>query len=108
TVGFTERTAACGSTGNLWAWPGGDWGPNAWGVTFANSPWGGNWTLTPMIAPRPWATACDPTRPSSGHSSTCQTLMMDGSVKGVTGSVSQTTWQIVIVPDDGLAVPGNW
>jgi len=108
TVGMTERMAACGSTGNLWSWPGGDWGPNQWGVTFANSPWGGNWTSTPLIAPRPWNTACDATRPSSGHSSTCQTLLMDGSVRGVTGSVSQTTWQIAIIPDDGLPMPSNW
>jgi len=108
TVGFSERMAACGSTGNLWAWPGGDWNPTQWGVTFANSPWGGNWALTPQIGPRPYNTACDPYRPSSGHSTSCQVLMMDGSCRNVNGSISQTTWQIAIVADDGLVLPANW
>ncbi|HEY1191757.1 MAG TPA: DUF1559 domain-containing protein [Gemmata sp.] len=108
TVGFTERYAACGSTGNLWAWPGGDWGPNNWGVTFANSPWGGNWSSAPMFQPNPWATACDPTRPSTGHSGACVTAMMDGSVRNVSASVTQSTWLIVIVPDDGIVTPSNW
>jgi prepilin-type N-terminal cleavage/methylation domain-containing protein len=108
TVGFTERYAACGSTGNLWSWPGGDWNPNQWGVTFANSPWGGNWNQAPLFAPRPWQSACDATRPSSPHAQTCQTLMMDGSVRGVSSGISQATWQIAIVADDGLSLPSNW
>ena len=65
TILMAERLAACGNgTGNLWAWPGGDWGPNNWGVTFANQPWGGNWAQVPMISPMPWLTACTPLVPA--------------------------------------------
>jgi prepilin-type N-terminal cleavage/methylation domain-containing protein len=108
TVGFTERWATCGSTGNLWAWPGGDWGPNNWGVTFANQPWGGNWAQVPLIKPLPYQTACDPSRPSTGHTGGTQTLLMDGSVKFVNQSISQSTWQLAITPDDGNPMPSNW
>jgi len=108
TIGFTERLSACGSTGNLWAWPGGDWGPNSWGVTFANQPWGGNWNQAPLFTPIPWNTMCDPTRPSSGHSGGILTALMDGSVKNVSSTISQATWIIAVTPDDGLAMPSNW
>lgn len=108
TVGLAERYSACGGGGNLWTWPGGDWGPNSWGVTFANSPWGGNWNMTMMIAPNPWNTACDPTRPSTGHTTAGLVTMMDGSVRPVTGSVSQTTWQAVIVPNGGVPPGTDW
>jgi len=109
TVGFTERLSVCGSTGNLWSWPGGDWGPYQWGVTFANSPWGGNWAYPPIIRPIPANSgACDPYRPSAMHSTTAQVLMMDGSGRSVTGSVSQSTWQLAIVADDGQVLPANW
>jgi len=116
TVGIAERYSACGSGGNLWAWPGGDWGPNSWGVTFANNPapsapvlWPSlNWNLTMQIAPNPWATACDPSRPSTGHPTAGQVCMMDGSVRGVTGSVSQASWDAVIIPDCGVAPGPDW
>jgi len=108
TVGSAERYAACGSSGNLWAWPGGDWGPNGWGVTFANSPWGGNWSSVPQIQPNPWASVCDPTRPSSPHTAVCITGLADGSVRGVNASVSQLTWQRAITPDDGAVLGSDW
>jgi prepilin-type N-terminal cleavage/methylation domain-containing protein len=107
TVAFAERFAACGGSGNLWAWPGGDWNPNAWGVTFANSPWGGNWTSVPQYRPIPWNTACDPTRPATGHS-TCMVGLADGSVRGVSAAISQQTWIYAISPDDGQVLPSNW
>jgi len=108
TVAFAERYAACGSGGNLLHWLGGDWNPNAWGVTFANSPWGGNWNQVPMIQPNPWQTACDPSRPSGGHTGQVLVALADGSVRGVTQSVPQATWILAITPDDGQALPGNW
>jgi len=108
TVCLAERYAACGSTGNLLHWPGGDWDPRQWGVTFGNSPWGGNWAQTPMLQPNPWQSVCDPQRPSTPHTGSCQVGMMDGSVRGVSSGVSQATWQIAIVADDGLVLPSNW
>jgi len=107
TVGYSEKYATCGSTGNLWSHPGGDWGWS-WSPHFAVSPWTGNWALTPMIQPNPWSTACDPTRPSGAHTGQILVGMMDGSVRGVSQSISQSTWQIAIVPDDGLVLGTNW
>lgn len=122
TIMATERSAACTRTvtdpttgttttytgGNLWAWPGGDWNPNNWGVTFANSPWGENFNQPPQFSPLPWNTACDRSRPSTWHTGTAQTVMMDGSVRGVGSTVPQPTWWLAVVADDGQVLPGNW
>jgi len=45
---------------------------------------------------------------SSSHSSTVQALMADGSVRGVTSSVSATNLYYATVADDGQVLPGNW
>jgi len=125
TVGFAERYSACQNTGlpgntaiptggNLWAWPGGDWGPNNWGVTFANSPWGVNqgnnqvnWNLPPQIQPV-WNTNCDPTRPSSGHPTASMVMLMDGSVRGVSNSVTAASWLAVIIGNNGPPPGPDW
>jgi len=109
TVGFTEHWAACQASnggGNLWTWPGGDWGPD-WCPLFAQSPWGRNWNGTPQFKPSPYNTVCDDSRPSTAHA-VCVTLMMDGSVRGVGPGVSQATWILAITPDDGQVLPSNW
>jgi len=109
TVAWAEKFAACQASnggGNLWSWPGGDWGPD-WCPTFANSPWGRNWSSTPQFRPIPYNTACDASRPSTAHS-TCQVGLQDGSVRGVSGAVSPTTWLYAITPDDGQVLPSNW
>lgn len=115
TVLLAERLAACGNSGgdrgNLWAWPGGDWNPNEWGVTFANSPWGGNWNQPPIVKPVPFLGAlgkCDRTRPASGHTAVCIVAMADASVRGVSATVSQVTWLQAITPDDGIPLGSNW
>jgi len=46
-------------------------------------------------------------QPNSGHSSTVQVLMMDGSVRGVSNT-NQTNWTYATSPDDGNVLPGNW
>jgi len=46
--------------------------------------------------------------PNSGHSTTVQVGMMDGSVRGVSSGVSQTTWTYAITPDDGQVLGSNW
>jgi len=110
TVAFTEKWAACQASnggGNLWTWPGGDWGPD-WCPTFANSPWGRNWSGTPQYSPNPYNTVCDASRPSTAHTASCVTAMMDGSVRGVNTGVSQQTWIYAITPDDGQVLGSNW
>jgi prepilin-type N-terminal cleavage/methylation domain-containing protein len=110
TVGWAEKFAACQASnggGNLWTWPGGDWGPD-WNPAFAQHPWGRNWTGTPQFQPIPYNTVCDASRPSTAHTGTCMVGMMDGSVRGVTAGVSPNTWLIAIVPDDGQVLPSDW
>jgi prepilin-type N-terminal cleavage/methylation domain-containing protein len=110
TVGFAEKMAACTTgAGNLWSWLGGDWGsPNYWAPTFANQPWGGNWSLPPQVSVVNWRTQCDNYRPSSSHNGTSLVGMMDGSVRGVTQSVSNQTWLYAITADDGQVLGANW
>ncbi len=48
-----------------------------------------------------------PYGPSSAHTA-CQTLLMDGSVRGVNASVGGTTWLYAMTPDDGQVLPSNW
>jgi len=118
TVGIAERYSACQNSsltgGNLWAWPGGDWGPFQWGPTFANKPWGingngyTNWGLPIQFQPNPWSTNCDATRPSTGHPSASMVFMMDGSVRGVSASVTPATWLAAITPDDGVPLGPDW
>jgi prepilin-type N-terminal cleavage/methylation domain-containing protein len=120
TVAFAEKLSACnganigisGARGNLWSWPAGDWGNvYDWAPLFAgknDSNAGYNWNMPPQIQPFPWATNCDPSRPSTSHPGSCQVSMMDGSVRGVNGAVTAATWLIAITPDDGLPLPANW
>jgi prepilin-type N-terminal cleavage/methylation domain-containing protein len=129
-VGIAEKYAACYNSttwpltttpwagtyygGNLWTWPGGDWGPMFWGPTFANIPWGQNgnpftnWNLPMQIAPNPYNTNCDPQRPSTGHPNAGQVMMMDGSVRGVSGTVTPATWVTVITPNASVAPGPDW
>jgi len=38
----------------------------------------------------------------------CQVQLMDGSVRGVTGSVGQASWNAVCQPADGLVIGSDW
>jgi len=77
------------------------WGYSQWAPVY------GQWsTGTPQVGVRPNQAAYY--LPNSGHSSTVQVLLLDGSVRGVNGSVSQTTWTYAITPDDGQALGSNW
>jgi prepilin-type N-terminal cleavage/methylation domain-containing protein len=62
---------------------------------------------TPQIQPN-YQVNCDPTRPSSPHSGVILTGMGDGSVRGVSGSISPLTWMLVNVPNDGLVLGSDW
>jgi prepilin-type N-terminal cleavage/methylation domain-containing protein len=53
------------------------------------------------------AISANPFGPSSPHT-TCQVVLMDGSVRGVTSSVSATTWGYALTPDDGQVLGSNW
>jgi len=110
TVGIVERyadilpNAYSGSQySGLWTHHGQErfhWGYSQWAPVY------GQWsTGAPQIGVRVNQAAYY--LPNSGHSTTIQVLMMDGSVRGV-GNVNQTNWSYAITPDDGNVLPANW
>ena len=104
-IAQVERYAGGGIYGwsNAWSYPmGANWGWNSNGVAYG--PWGLYLPLTntPNLNQGP-PQGVHPYYPSTGHA-TMQTLLMDGSVRGVSGSISQATWNAVCVPDDGEPV----
>jgi len=122
TVAMLERYSytPAYSWGMLWCHPTDSthWGPNnQWTSSYSaadqagpsgvrgyniNSP--GNYM--PQFGVR--SSSAHPYYPSSPHTSSIQVLMMDGSVRGVSSGVGTTTWNYVIVPDEGGIVQGNW
>jgi hypothetical protein len=111
TVGMVERYGYYPTYGwsPLWCHPAHPASPNGvpywpwpqWSPTYG--PWGLN---PPQIGFRP--NQAHPFHPNSGHTATVQVLLMDGSVRGVGAGVSQATWNVVVQPDDGSVIPGNW
>jgi prepilin-type N-terminal cleavage/methylation domain-containing protein len=66
----------------------------------------------PQIQPpvRNYVGAVPPAHPyyaTTGHS-TLQVLLMDGSVRGVSGAITQSTWSYALYPDDGTSLGPNW
>jgi prepilin-type N-terminal cleavage/methylation domain-containing protein len=73
------------------------------------SPAPNNWpagSYPPQVGARP--NAATPYGPSSAHAGTLQVLLMDGSVRGVSPSVSAVTWSYAVTPDDGQVLPSDW
>jgi len=106
TVGVLERFA--------W-YPAYSWSP-LWNHPSDRAHWGNThqWTTEygqfglylPQVGVRP--NVAHPYFPNGGHSTSIQVMMMDGSVRGVTGAVSQTSWNAVATPDGGEVVGSNW
>jgi prepilin-type N-terminal cleavage/methylation domain-containing protein len=121
TVFFAEQYAACTqngtgtspNAGNLWAYPGIDWSW-AWTPTFANTRTfpnlnpAANFVLITPPQRRPTMLQCDKRLVQSGHTSTVQALLGDGSVRGVTANISALTWMTAQRADDGGVLGGDW
>jgi len=106
TVGITERYVyATGNTGGM-----------TWAHHYQGGPWGYHQYYAPVF--HIWSTGLPQFGvkqngavyylPQSGHSTTIQTLLMDGSVKGVSSGVNSTTWYNACIPDDGQVLGSNW
>jgi len=85
--------------------------PNYWGWNSQGSIYGVWGLYTPQTSCKisnnsgwPWA---HPYYPNSAHTS-CQVLLMDGSVRGVSSAISQNTWNAVAQPDEGSIPGSNW
>jgi len=113
TVGVVERYAdiinpSYGQDSGLWTHHGQDrfhWGYSQWAPVYGNSRFGQT-TAPPQFGVK--SNQAIPYMPSSGHSTTVQVLLMDGSVRGVSSGISAATWSSAVVPDDGQALGSNW
>jgi len=116
TIGFVERFGyySAYNWAPLWCHPAGVnyWGSGTqWGCEYGGPFGTGVSTGTiaqypPQIGVRP--NVAHPYYPNGGHSTSIQVALMDGSVRGVTASVSGNTWALAIFPDDGQVLPSNW
>jgi prepilin-type N-terminal cleavage/methylation domain-containing protein len=78
-----------------------NWGWNHHGSVYG--PWG---LYTPQIGLT--QAQMHPYYPNSFHMTTAQTLLLDGSVKQVTGAVSGNSWSWACQPDDGNVLDASW
>jgi prepilin-type N-terminal cleavage/methylation domain-containing protein len=101
TVAVTERimsyTAATTYSNNAWV-PYASGSTTASFITYLSG-------SVPQVNVKP--NSATPTYPNSPHT-TCQVLLMDGSVRGIAGSISTTTWGYAMTPDDGQVLGTNW
>jgi len=107
TIGVVERFAQLSAYGwsncNVYPMSASYWGWNSQGSAYG--PWG---YYTPQVNSRPTGSnPAHPYYPNSAHT-TCQVLMMDGSVRGVSGAVNSTYWTYACQPNDGQVLPANW
>jgi len=121
TVAFGEQYSSCngGSTGIWWSYPGIDW----------------SWQWMPVIASRAWAALpppnsnpgtlsgyaalqvpqiaptvanCNKAVAQAAHTGQVLAGLMDGSVRGVNGSITQYTWACALLPADGVVLGSDW
>jgi len=105
TLAITERYAYMSAYGwsSLWSHHGQDryhWGYAQWATVYGA--WG---AYPPQVGIR--STQAHPYYANGGHSTTVQCLQMDGSVRGVGGSVNSTMWSYYVQPDDGQVMTLN-
>jgi prepilin-type N-terminal cleavage/methylation domain-containing protein len=103
TVGIVERFSGMPAYG----WSNAAFYPNSsyyWGYTYGAG-WGWYGAYLPQIGITP--NQATYYQPHTRHS-VLQVLLMDGSVRGVSASVSQQTWSWALQPDDGNPLGSNW
>jgi prepilin-type N-terminal cleavage/methylation domain-containing protein len=107
TIAFTEQYAGCnnGSAGALFSYPGTDWGWQ-WSAIIANQAAVGAWNGLPQF--QPTYANCDHRFPQGPHTNQILVLLMDGSVRGVSSSIGNPTWQYALTPADGQVLGTNW
>ena len=111
TIFWTEKLAVCsnpvsGVGGSRWPARGqGAWMPTVGDVESTGS------HLAPTLVPQTGVAnpaACDWFNPSSSHPGTLNVLLGDGSVRAVSSGVSQNTFNLALVPDDGQVIGSDW
>jgi prepilin-type N-terminal cleavage/methylation domain-containing protein len=108
TVGIVERIGSFPAYGwsNAAFYPeAGWWGWNSYGAIYGI--WGFPSYSVQTSVRSSGTNAAHPYYASTFHT-TCQVLLMDGSVRAVQGGVNTTYWSYACQPDDGQTLPGNW
>jgi prepilin-type N-terminal cleavage/methylation domain-containing protein/prepilin-type processing-associated H-X9-DG protein len=121
TILFAEKFASCdgrlngqisGSTvgGALWDYydtstANGYYMP-AVGVSYNAFSYGPNSKF--QLQPLPYATNCDPTLGSTGHSGGCNVALGDGSARSIASSISNNTWWKAMTPSSGEVMGTDW
>jgi prepilin-type N-terminal cleavage/methylation domain-containing protein len=124
TVGIGEQVGgypnSYGGTGyngseayNTWAWPlyplatQGTYGPYSPDPSYlpGGVNYGANYPM-PQCGVSPLQ--ADPTRFQSSHTGVLNVCLMDGSVRGVSGAVSQYSWNLALNPADGQVFDSSW
>jgi prepilin-type N-terminal cleavage/methylation domain-containing protein len=85
------------------------WGWHQWHTAYGVPAHGGNTPelylpqIKPVLNTSGALTVAHPYYPNTGHQ-TENILLMDGSVRNVTGTIDPQTWRRLLLPDDGLQV----
>jgi len=102
TLFVVERAQMCGNGDNRNAW-------EATGIQPTNAATYA-WDAGPYNLPQfslPPGIPCNTDAPQALHGTAMNALLGDGSVRTVSGSLDNNTWQNVVLPDDGNVI-GNW
>jgi prepilin-type N-terminal cleavage/methylation domain-containing protein len=103
TIVFGERYTNCGGTAVGWAM-GMCGNPPTWPYTYVSASFPS--LPLPQIAPN--LTACDPTLLQTPYSGGMLVGLGDGSVRLVSRSVSQFSWNLALNPADGQVFDSSW
>jgi prepilin-type N-terminal cleavage/methylation domain-containing protein/prepilin-type processing-associated H-X9-DG protein len=100
TLFFAEKFQICKQICSVWA----------------HGAWDNYYTYTPAFATASWSPPqvgatpdnCDHWRPHAFSNAGANVLMGDGSARGVSPSVTQTTWSRLVDPADGQPIDEDW
>jgi prepilin-type N-terminal cleavage/methylation domain-containing protein len=112
TIFFTEKVAYCANPQGGTEWT--DTGIGHWSALIGNSGNGmGTTSTSPSIQPQFGVSSANARNclyywPSSSHSGVLLAALGDGSVRSISQGVSQNTFNIALVPNDGLPLPSDW
>jgi prepilin-type N-terminal cleavage/methylation domain-containing protein len=120
TIFYTEKLAFCAGTAGVIPGPGGSlWADNTFttqgkavwvaavgtntSVGFSQSP-----NIQPQMSIANALTCLHRTWPSNSHTGAMVVGLGDGSVRLINQSISQTTFNVAMVPNDGLSLQSDW
>ncbi|OWK45204.1 DUF1559 domain-containing protein [Fimbriiglobus ruber] len=109
TIAAAEVIAGCQEGGTAYArlwtvtWDDQSWNPEV-GLTTGDS----TWNQPPQSGVTVALQNCDRARAQAIHTGVCNTLLMDGSVRNVSTSISALTWQYALTPGDGNVLGSDW